>query len=74
MFSIFQKKSYSTMHKLLLKTAKGSNVLMKNKLEEYCLKIMSTEPVQNFKMDVMLELNFTKSLVAAAKEQERAGG
>ena len=60
------------MHKLLLKTAKGDYSILKKKLEEYCVKIMNSEPAQ--KMDIMLELNFTKSLVAAVKEKEQAGG
>ena len=60
------------MYNLLMRTTQDNKAILKKKVEEYSVKILNAEPEQ--KMDVMLELNFTKSLVVAAKEQEKSVG
>ena len=65
-----QKRSYTNMYTLLLRTTKNNRVNLKNKVEDYAEKISAAEGGQD-NMDVMLELNFKKSLLADSKEKSK---
>ena len=57
------------MYNLLLNTTKNNKASMKTKVEGYSEKIAKVE--EQHSMEVMLELNFTKSLLTVAGEAKK---